>query len=89
VQSLAKSMARELGPDGIRVNAISPGTIDTDIFQGKMTESMRSVIISNIPLGRLGSADDVAKACLFLVSDLASYITGTVLDVNGGRLIHH
>jgi len=89
VQSLAKSMARELGPDGIRVNAISPGTIDTDIFQGKMTESMRSVIIGNIPLGRLGSADDVAKACLFLVSDLASYITGTVLDVNGGRLIHH
>src|SRR6185503_8761411 len=53
VQSLAKSMARELGPDGIRVNAIAPGTIDTDIFQGKMTESMRSVIISNIPLGRL------------------------------------
>ena len=89
VQSLAKSMARELGPDGIRVNAISPGTIDTDIFQGKLTEAQRTVIIGNIPLGRLGSADDVAKACLFLVSDLASYITGTVLDVNGGRLIHH
>ncbi len=88
VQSLAKSMARELGPDGIRVNAIAPGTIDTDIFQGKLSEERRKAIAAEVPLGRLGTADDVAKACLFLVSDLASYITGSVLDVNGGLLIH-
>lgn len=88
VQSLAKSMARELGPDGIRVNAIAPGTIDTDIFQGKLSAERRNAIATEVPLGRLGTADDVAKACLFLVSDLASYVTGSVLDVNGGILIH-
>jgi NAD(P)-dependent dehydrogenase (short-subunit alcohol dehydrogenase family) len=88
VQSLAKSMARELGPDGIRVNAIAPGTIDTDIFQGKLSDEKRKAIAAEILLGRLGTADDVAKACMFLVSDLAGYITGIVLDVNGGLLIH-
>jgi NAD(P)-dependent dehydrogenase (short-subunit alcohol dehydrogenase family) len=88
IQSLAKSMARELGPDGIRVNAIAPGTIDTDIFQGKLSDEQRKAIAANVPLGRLGTADDVAKACLFLVSDLAGYVTGIVLDVNGGLLIH-
>ncbi len=89
VQSLAKSMARELGPDGVRVNAIAPGTIDTDIFEGKLSEEKRRAIAAEVPLGRLGEADNVAKACLFLVSDLAGYITGSVLDVNGGLLIHH
>ncbi len=88
VQSLAKSMARELGPDGIRANAIAPGTIDTDIFQGKLSEERRKEIAAEAPLRRLGTADDVAKACLFLVSDLSSYVTGIVLDVNGGILIH-
>jgi NAD(P)-dependent dehydrogenase (short-subunit alcohol dehydrogenase family) len=81
-------MARELGPDGIRVNAIAPGTIDTDIFAGKLSEEKRRAIAAEVPLGRLGTADDVAKACLFLVSDLAGYVTGIVLDVNGGLLIH-
>ncbi len=88
VQSMAKSMARELGPDGIRVNAIAPGTIDTDIFQGKLSDERKKQIAAEVPLGRLGTADDVAKACLFLVCDLSGYITGSVLDVNGGLLIH-
>lgn len=88
VHSLTKSMARELGPDGIRVNAIAPGTIDTDIFQGKLSDEQKTAIIGNVPLGRLGTADDIGCACLFLVSDLASYVTGTVLDVNGGLFIH-
>jgi NAD(P)-dependent dehydrogenase (short-subunit alcohol dehydrogenase family) len=88
IQSLAKSMARELGPDGIRVNSIAPGTVDTDIFQGKLSEERRKAIAAEAPLRRLGTSDDVAKACLFLVSDLASYVTGIVLDVNGGILIH-
>ncbi len=69
VQSLAKSMARELGPDGIRVNAIAPGTIDTDIFQGKLSEERKKQIVSEISARPAGHADDVAKACLFLVSD--------------------
>jgi NAD(P)-dependent dehydrogenase (short-subunit alcohol dehydrogenase family) len=88
VLGLAKAMARELGPDGIRGNSIAPGLIDTDITQGKLTAEMRAEITAGIPLGRLGEADDVANVCLFLASDLSSYLTGTVIDVNGGMLIH-
>jgi NAD(P)-dependent dehydrogenase (short-subunit alcohol dehydrogenase family) len=88
VLGLAKAMARELGPDGIRVNSIAPGLIDTDITEGKLTDAMRAEITKGIPLGRLGEAGDVADVCLFLASDLSSYLTGTVIDVNGGMLIH-
>jgi NAD(P)-dependent dehydrogenase (short-subunit alcohol dehydrogenase family) len=88
VLGLAKAMARELGPDGIRVNSITPGLIQTDITGGKLTEDIKAQIIDGIPLKRLGVADDVANACLFLASDLSSYITGAVIDVNGGMLIH-
>jgi NAD(P)-dependent dehydrogenase (short-subunit alcohol dehydrogenase family) len=88
VLGLAKAMARELGPDGIRVNSIAPGLIDTDITEGKLTDDMRAEITRGIPLGRLGEAGDVADVCLFLASDLSSYLTGTVIDVNGGMLIH-
>lgn len=88
VLGLAKAMARELGPDGIRVNCVTPGLIETDITGGKLTEAMRADILRGVPLGRLGSTDDVAGAFLFLASDLSSYITGAVIDVNGGMLIH-
>jgi NAD(P)-dependent dehydrogenase (short-subunit alcohol dehydrogenase family) len=88
VLGLAKAMARELGPDGIRVNCVTPGLIQTDITGGKLTDSMRQEILKGIPLNRLGDADDVAGAYLFLASDLSSYITGAVIDVNGGMLIH-
>jgi NAD(P)-dependent dehydrogenase (short-subunit alcohol dehydrogenase family) len=88
VLGLAKAMARELGPDGIRVNSITPGLIQTDITAGKLTDEMKKEILKGIPLNRLGEADDVAGACLFLASDLSAYITGAVIDVNGGMLIH-
>jgi NAD(P)-dependent dehydrogenase (short-subunit alcohol dehydrogenase family) len=88
VLGLAKAMARELGPDGIRVNCVTPGLIQTDITGGKLTDDMRREILKGIPLGRLGNADDVAGAFLFLASDLSAYITGAVIDVNGGMLIH-
>ncbi|MFG1421370.1 SDR family NAD(P)-dependent oxidoreductase [Roseixanthobacter liquoris] len=88
VHSLTKSLARELGKDRIRVNAVSPGTIDTDIFQGKMSAERKAQIAADIPLGRLGAADDVACVCLFLASDLARFVTGSILDVNGGQFIH-
>ena len=88
VLGLAKAMARELGPDGIRVNSVTPGLIQTDITAGKLTEEMKIEILKGIPLNRLGVAEDVAKACLVLASDLSSYVTGAVLDVNGGMLIH-
>ncbi len=88
VLGLAKAMARELGPDGIRVNCVTPGLIQTDITGGKLTDEMRQDIIKGIPLNRLGNAEDVAGAYLFLASDLSAYITGAVIDVNGGMLIH-
>jgi NAD(P)-dependent dehydrogenase (short-subunit alcohol dehydrogenase family) len=88
VLGLAKAMARELGPDNIRVNSVTPGLIQTDITAGKLTDELKVEIAKGIPLNRLGVADDIANACLFLSSDLSSYITGAVIDVNGGMLIH-
>ncbi len=88
VLGLQKAMARELGPDNVRVNSVTPGLIQTDITGGKLTPELKAEIARGIPLGRLGVAEDVAKACLFLASDLSSYITGAVIDVNGGMLIH-
>jgi NAD(P)-dependent dehydrogenase (short-subunit alcohol dehydrogenase family) len=88
VLGLAKAMARELGPDGIRVNCVTPGLVQTDITAGKLSDEMRADILKGIPLGRLGQAQDIAGAYLFLASDLSSYITGAVIDVNGGMLIH-
>lgn len=88
VLGLAKAMARELGADNIRVNCVTPGLIQTDITGDKLTTEMRADIIKGIPLGRLGEAKDVASAFLFLASDLSAYITGAVIDVNGGMLIH-
>ena len=88
VLGLAKAMARELGPDGIRVNSVTPGLIQTDITGGKLTPEMRAEILKGIPLNRLGDAEDVANIYLFLASDLSAYVTGAVIDVNGGMLIH-
>jgi NAD(P)-dependent dehydrogenase (short-subunit alcohol dehydrogenase family) len=88
VLGLARAMAREFGPEGIRVNCITPGLIETDITAGKLSDDKKAEINATIPLARLGRADDVAGACVFLASDLAAYCTGITLDVNGGMLIH-
>ena len=88
VLGLAKAMARELGPDGIRVNSVTPGLIQTDITGGKLTDAMKTEIAAGIPLARLGDAVDVARVFLFLASDLSGYVTGATIDVNGGMLIH-
>ncbi len=88
IQTLAKAMARELAPDGIRVNAIAPGMVDTDLLVGKIDDAGKRRVAESIPLGRLAVATDIANACLFLVSDQSAYITGTVLDVSGGMHIH-
>jgi NAD(P)-dependent dehydrogenase (short-subunit alcohol dehydrogenase family) len=85
---LAKGLARELAPDGIRVNAVAPGPIDNDFTRGKMSPKDKARIAKGIPMGRLGEPEEVAKVILFLSSDLSSYVTGVVLDVNGGLLIH-
>ncbi|MDW4498573.1 SDR family NAD(P)-dependent oxidoreductase [Sulfitobacter sp. D35] len=88
ILGLTKAMARELAPDGIRVNAICPGFIATDITAGKLTPQMHEQILAGIPMGRAGEASDVAGCALFLASDLSAYCTGTEVDVNGGSLIH-
>jgi NAD(P)-dependent dehydrogenase (short-subunit alcohol dehydrogenase family) len=88
VLGLAKAMAREFGPDNIRVNCVTPGLIQTDISAGKISDEQKAEIAAGIPLNRLGNADEVAGAYLFLASELSSYITGAVIDVNGGMLIH-
>ena len=78
-----KSLAREVGARGITVNAVAPGFIDTAMTQA-LNESQQEVILKQIPLGRMGDAEDIANAVAFLASKEASYITGTVLHVNGG-----
>ncbi|SMX51123.1 SDR family NAD(P)-dependent oxidoreductase [Actibacterium lipolyticum] len=88
ILGLTKAMARELAPDGVRSNAICPGFIATDITAGKLTDEMRAQVLEGIPMGRAGTADDVAGCCLFLASDLSAYVTGSEVDVNGGSLIH-
>lgn len=81
--SLTKALARELSPRNIRVNAVSPGFIETDMTAGIPPEA-REKMLTIIPAGRLGTAEDVANAVVFLASAKAAYITGEVLKVNGG-----
>jgi 3-oxoacyl-[acyl-carrier protein] reductase len=78
-----KSLAREVASRGITVNAVAPGFVDTDMTRA-MNEAQRSALQAQIPLGRLGAAEDIAAAVLFLASPQAGYITGETLHVNGG-----
>jgi len=80
-----KSLAKEVGSRGITVNAVAPGFIDTPMTQS-LPEDVKEAYKKQIPLGRFGTPDDVANAVLFLASEEASYITGEVINVNGGML---
>lgn len=82
VNGLTKSLARELGKDNIRVNAVAPGVTRTDMV-AVLPEEVIKPIIAGIPLGRVGEPEDVANAFLYLASDMASYVTGVVLSVDG------
>lgn len=82
VNGLTKSLARELAPNNIRVNAVAPGIINTDMVAA-LSQEVIEPLIKTIPLGRIGTPRDIANAFLFLASDLASYITGVVLSVDG------
>jgi len=88
VLGLARAMARECGIDGIRVNCVTPGLIATDINKGLIPEDRMKGILEQIPLNRIGEPGDVAGCVVFLASDLAKYLTGVTLDINGGMLIH-
>ncbi len=83
VMGFTKALARELGPRGITVNAVAPGFIETDMTAA-LTEEQRAVLITGVPLKKLGGVEDVAAAVVFLSSPGAGYITGETLHVNGG-----
>ena len=82
VNGITKSLARELAPYGIRVNAVAPGIINTDMV-AKLPKEMIEPLIKTIPFGRIGEPEDIANAFLFLSSNLSSYITGEILSVDG------
>jgi 3-oxoacyl-[acyl-carrier protein] reductase len=83
VVGMTKSLARELGGRGITVNCVAPGFIDTDMTRA-LSEAQRAGLLAQIPLGRLGTVEDVAAAVAYLASPAAGYLTGCVLHVNGG-----
>jgi len=83
---VTKSLAQEVASRGVRVNAIAPGYIATDMTEA-LSEDAKSALQEHIPLKRLGSPEDIAGAALYLASDLASYVTGQVLSVDGGMFI--
>jgi len=88
VMSLTRSIAREFGPHGIRANIVCPSMTQTGMLDGNLTTEKYDAIVAEIPLRRAGRAEDVAGACVYLTSDLAAYVTGATIDVNGGSHIH-
>jgi NAD(P)-dependent dehydrogenase (short-subunit alcohol dehydrogenase family) len=82
--SFTKGLAKELAPFGIRVNAVAPGVIDTPYHEQFSTAEMMKGYLSAIPLGRIGTAEDVAKVIAFLASDASGYLVGETIEVNGG-----
>lgn len=85
--ALTKAMAKELAPHGIRVNAISPGTIDTPFHETFSTPEMMRGFAASTPLGRVGTARECAKVIAFLCSEAASFVVGETIEVNGGQLM--
>jgi 3-oxoacyl-[acyl-carrier protein] reductase len=87
LSAMTKNMAREFGPSGIRVNTVSPGTIDTDYHRTFSTEQMLNNVKAATPMGRLGTSEEVADAIVYLCSEGARFIQGQALEVNGGFLM--
>jgi NAD(P)-dependent dehydrogenase (short-subunit alcohol dehydrogenase family) len=85
--SFTKGLAKELAPFGIRVNAVSPGVIDTPYHEQFSTAEMMTANVNATPLGRIGTAEEVAKVIAFLASDAASYVVGETIEVNGGMFM--
>lgn len=85
--TLTKSMCRLLSPHNIRVNAVAPGFIETDMMKHMASKASREQMIEQIPLGRIGQPDDVAHAVLFLASEASAFISGQVINVNGGQYL--
>jgi NAD(P)-dependent dehydrogenase (short-subunit alcohol dehydrogenase family) len=84
VIALTRQLGHELAPDGVRVNCVCPGLVDTEIIRHNVSESRRAELESAVPLGRLATAEEIAAVTCFLASAAASYLTGAIVDVNGG-----
>ena len=84
---MTKSLAVELAPHGIRTNCVAPGWVDTDMSRDTLSGPRADEIRAAIPLGRPGTAEEIAGAVLFLASPLAAFINGEVLNVNGGAVL--
>lgn len=85
--TLTKSMAKELAPFGVRVNGVSPGVVDTPFHEEFSTPEMIRSFISQIPLGRMGKSEEIAKVIAFLASDASSFVVGETIEANGGQLM--
>lgn len=85
--SFTKSLAKELAPHGVRVNAVSPGVIDTPFHEVFSTPEMIAGFVKTIPLGRVGKSEECAQVIAFLVSEAASYVVGETIEINGGQLM--
>jgi NAD(P)-dependent dehydrogenase (short-subunit alcohol dehydrogenase family) len=85
IDTFTIGLAREVGPDGIRVNAVAPGLIDTEIHAPLGGDERYPAIIEQTPLGRVGTPDEVAQTILWLLSDAASFVTGSIVEISGGR----
>jgi NAD(P)-dependent dehydrogenase (short-subunit alcohol dehydrogenase family) len=85
---MTRGLARTLAPDGITVNAVSPGAADTPMMRSGMTDDDLAEFVKMIPLGRMAEPSEVAGAVVFLASDLARYITGATINVSGGQLMY-
>ncbi len=85
LEAMTRILAKELGPRQITVNAVAPGAVDTELFQSQRTPAQTHAILSQIPLERLGTPDDIARVVSFLVSEEGGWINGQVLRANGGR----
>ena len=83
--TLTLGLAKELGPHGVRVNAVRPGLIETDIHASAGAPDRVERLMGGVPMGRAGSPEEVAQALLWLLGDRASYVNGTFVDVSGGR----
>ena len=87
LNGITQSLARELGPWGIRVNAIAPGPTDTEATRSIVPPQYLKQMLAQMPLARVGTPDDLVGTCLFLLSDASAWMTGQVLNVDGGQIM--
>jgi NAD(P)-dependent dehydrogenase (short-subunit alcohol dehydrogenase family) len=87
LNGITQSLARELGYANIRVNAIAPGPTDTEATRSVVPEAFKDQLVASMPLARMGQTEDIVGLCLFLLSDAAAWMTGQIINVDGGQIM--